>query len=47
MSIDPWWTWLLPLVFAAPWVVGIAWLVRRTPPDSNVPPSFAGGAWRR
>ncbi|MEA2208354.1 MAG: hypothetical protein QOF54_831, partial [Solirubrobacteraceae bacterium] len=23
---DPWWVWLLPLLFAAPWITAIVWL---------------------
>jgi hypothetical protein len=25
----PWWSWLLPLLFAAPWIAGIVWFGSR------------------
>jgi hypothetical protein len=37
----PWWAWLLPLVFGAPWLVGIAWFWHHRPRDGDVPPSMA------
>ncbi len=45
---DPWWVWLLPLVFAAPWLAGIAYVCLRTPRrEDGVPPSAAQAALRR
>jgi hypothetical protein len=31
MAVNPWWTWLLPLLFAAPWIAAIAWVCLRYP----------------
>ena len=42
MAGDPWWTWLLPLVFAAPWIAASVWICIRYPRlwDED-PPSLA------
>ena len=31
MGVTPWWAWLLPVAFSAPWLAAIAWTYRRTP----------------
>jgi hypothetical protein len=42
MAVDPWWTWLLPLFFAAPWIAAIAWVCLRYPQLwREEPPSMA------
>jgi hypothetical protein len=42
MAVDPWWTWLLPLFFAAPWIAAIAWVCLRCPQLwREEPPSMA------
>jgi hypothetical protein len=41
MGTDPWWAWLLGLLFAAPWLVAIAWIWLRTPPPTTEAPSLA------
>jgi hypothetical protein len=47
MGTDPWWIWLLPLVFSLPWLAAIALVLRRkVPGDGALPPSMAE-LWRR
>jgi hypothetical protein len=42
MAVDPWWTWLLPLFFGAPWIAAIAWVCLRYPQLwREEPPSMA------
>jgi hypothetical protein len=43
----PLWSWLLPLLFGAPWIVAIVWFWRQRPRDDFVPPSMAEEARRR
>jgi hypothetical protein len=43
----PWWYWLLPLPFAAPWIVGIVYFWRHRIRDGAVPLSMADAARRR
>jgi hypothetical protein len=46
-SGDPWWAWLLPLGFGAPWLAAIAWLWNKRPRDGAIPPSMADAARKR
>jgi len=43
----PWWIWFLPLLFAAPWIVAIAYVWKSTPRSGEEPPSLAESARRR
>jgi hypothetical protein len=43
----PWWVWLLPILFSAPWIAGIIWFWRRTEGDNGEPPSMGELARRR
>ena len=43
----PWWVWLLPVVFGAPWIAAIVWLWSKRPRDGAVPPSLAEMARKR
>jgi hypothetical protein len=38
---DPWWVWLLPVLFAAPWITVIIWFWSQEPRDGAVSPSMA------
>jgi hypothetical protein len=37
----PFWAWLLPFVFGAPWIVASIWYWRHRPRDGEIPPSAA------
>jgi hypothetical protein len=43
----PWWTWLLPFLFGAPWIVAIAFAWRHRPRDGAIPLSMGEQARRR
>jgi hypothetical protein len=48
MGADPWWIWLLPVLFAAPWIAAIVWVRLRSGRGSlTEPPSMAEAAARR
>jgi hypothetical protein len=48
MGSDPWWVWLLPILFTIPWIAGIAWICLRSTRDSGeVLPSMADAARHR
>jgi hypothetical protein len=44
---DPWWIWLLPILFSAPWIAGIIWFWPRDRSENEVSPSTADLAARR
>jgi hypothetical protein len=46
-ATDPWWVWLLPLIFAAPWITAIVWFWRTRSRDGALPPSLADEARKR
>lgn len=39
--VNPWWVWLLPLFFSAPWIAAILWVWRRRPIDGEISLSMA------
>jgi hypothetical protein len=42
VGANPWWAWLLPILFGAPWLAAIAWVWFRSPSKSGeAPPSLA------
>jgi hypothetical protein len=44
----PWWVWLLPLLFGAPWIAAIVYYWRRARPlDGALPASAADLARKR
>jgi len=44
----PWWTWVVPFLFAAPWIAAIlAYWRKARPRDGAVPPSAADLARQR
>jgi hypothetical protein len=43
----PLWSFLLPILFGAPWIVAIVWFWRQRPRDDEVPLSMAEHARRR
>jgi hypothetical protein len=48
MGSDPWWIWLLPILFSGPWVAGVIWIcLRRKADGREPPPSLAEIARRR
>jgi hypothetical protein len=46
-ATDPWWVWLLPVGFAAPWITAIIVFWRKRPRDGEIPPSMADAARKR
>ncbi|MDX6619617.1 MAG: hypothetical protein QOK36_2003 [Gaiellales bacterium] len=46
-SPDPWWVWLLPVGFAAPWITAIIGFWRTRSRDDELPPSMADEARKR
>ena len=46
-STDPWWVWLYPFIFGAPWIAGIIWYWHIRPRDGAIPPSMAETARKR
>jgi hypothetical protein len=48
MLSQPWWEMLVyPALFSVPWVIAIAWIVRRTPGGDGTPPPSMGELARR
>jgi hypothetical protein len=48
MVTDGGWSWFLPILFSAPWIAGIVWVLLRSPRGGGeTPPSMAELARRR
>jgi hypothetical protein len=44
---NPWSTWLLAFALASPWIVLVAWFLRKDGGNREVPPSMAEMARKR